>query len=364
MKANKKTWIILSLLLALILVVCLAAWYAWAFATRPLNTSLAALATLAGSGQPVSVTDQPDVNHPLESPTAFPTSLPTPEGFDNPAPAPVLPTPTPAPEAKPICGGPPLMFIQVAGIDEFNLADAIRLVRVDFTKPQVSVLAIQRAMWVTIPHLEPYGIKAMIINASHSYGVHFLGKNMGPYLLAETIALNYGLKSDHYLDVSFDSFVKAVDAVGGVDITLPEAVSDPASTHLYLSAGTHHLDGKTALLFVRMRYSDSDWQRINRQTELLMTLYNKLVDPSMLPRLPELVNQVKGDFQTDLSPVEISQLLCLAANLPHENIKFYEIGQDMVIPTTLNDKARSQIMLPKYDLIRPYFEQFINGDLP
>jgi anionic cell wall polymer biosynthesis LytR-Cps2A-Psr (LCP) family protein len=95
-----------------------------------------------------------------------------------------------------------------------------------------------------------------------------------------------------------------------------------------------------------------------------MTLYNKLVDPSMLPRLPELVNQVKGDFQTDLSPVEISQLLCLAANLPHENIKFYEIGQDMVIPTTLNDKARSQIMLPKYDLIRPYFEQFINGDLP
>jgi hypothetical protein len=57
-------------------------------------------------------------------------------------------------------------------------------------------------------------------------------------------------------------------------------------------------------------------------------------------------------------------LICLAARLPKDQIKFYEISPDMVTPVTLKDKAKSQIMLPKWDLIRPYIEQFINGTLP
>jgi LCP family protein required for cell wall assembly len=362
MKISKSIWILLIVVLAIGLVSCLA-WLAWSFATQPLDNSLSALGTLAGSGQPPSQTPQPDSHTLVETPTLLFTSLPSPEGTENTTPVAIFPTPTPAADTKPLCGGPHLMFIQLAGIDEHNLSDAIRIVRIDFAKPQVSVLAIQRAMWVTIPHLEAYGIKTMIINASHSYGVYFLGKTMGPWLLSETIAQNYGIKSDQYLDVNFNAFVKAIDAVGGVDITLAKEYYDPESKE-YFSAGDHHLDGKTALIFVRMRYADSDWQRINRQTDLLVSLYKKLTEPSMLPKLPGLVNQLRSDVQTDLSPVQISQLVCLAANLPKENIKFYEIGQDMVIPTTLKDKAKSQIMLPKYELIRPYIEQFINGDLP
>ena len=255
------------------------------------------------------------------------------------------------------------MFIQVAGIDEYNLADAIRIVRIDFTKPSVSVLTIQRATWVTIPHLEEHGITQMIINSAHSYGVHFLGKDGGVYLLSETIALNFGIRSDHYLEVNFDGFTKAVDAVGGIDINLPDGYYD-SETNYFWTPGIHHLNGKLALFFVRMRYSDSDWQRINRQTDLLMSLFQKLTTLAMVPKLPGLVNQVKGDVNTDLSLIEINQLVCLATVIPTEDIKFYEIGQDMVISTTLKDKAKSQVMLPKFDLIKPYVEQFINGTLP
>ncbi len=340
-------------------------WWVWAFANHPLNTSMANLATLvathpAGSATPLSGSAALSAQ---ATEAENPTPLPSPENIIETTPMPLLLTPTVVADKKPWCGGPPLMFIQVAGIDEFNLADAIRIVRVDFFKPEVSVLAIQRATWVNIPYLQEHGITTMLINASHSYGVHFLGKYGGVYLLSETIALNFGIKTDHYLDINFDSFTKAVDAVGGVDIYLPDGAYD-SETKLSLAPGWHHLDGKTALLFVRMRYSDSDWQRINRQTQFVMSLFKKLSDPAMLPSLPGLVNQVKGDFMTDLSPVEISQLVCLASNIPSQNIKFYEIGQDMVIPTTLNDASRSQIMLPKYDLIRPYIEQFINGTLP
>jgi LCP family protein required for cell wall assembly len=256
------------------------------------------------------------------------------------------------------------MVIQVAGIDEFNLADAIRIVRVDFAKPEVSVLAIQRATWVDIPDLAAHGITQMIINSAHSYGVHWFGPLGGVMLLSQTISQDFGIQSDHYLDVNFDSFVKAVDAVGGVDVDLPDGAYDPMGTHLALSPGVHHLDGKTALLFVRMRYQDTDWKRIDRQTQLVLSLFKQLTAPANLSKLPVLAYQVKDDFVTDLSPVQLGQLGCLASKISLDQVKFYEIGQTMVIPTVLNDKEHSQVMLPKWDLIRPYVAQFLNGTLP
>jgi polyisoprenyl-teichoic acid--peptidoglycan teichoic acid transferase len=358
MKLKKK-----QLIIVIGLSVCLAssifcAGWLWSYTHRPLHSSLASLSTLSATHLPSKAT-------PLAQPTSAVenlTLLPAPEEYSPPGVIPVIPNPTQS-GSKTICGGPPLMFIQVAGNDRYNLADAIRIVRVDFINGRVSVLAIQRATWVTIPHLEEHGITAMIVNASHSYGVHWMGKEGGPYLLSETIALNFGIQSDRYLDISFDSFVKAVDAVGGVDVNLPNGLYDD-EMKIYLNPGNHHLDGETALRFARVRYVDSDWKRIDRQTDLVMSLFKKLSNPAMLPKLPGLANQVKDDFFTDLSPLEIGQLVCLATKISPDTVKFYEIGQEMVIPTTLKDKAKSQVMLPKYELIRPYVEQFINGTLP
>lgn len=291
------------------------------------------------------------------------TPLPSPQGYVFPTSEAVLPTPTAQPGQATICDGPHLMFVQVAGIDRYNLADAIRIVRLDYATPGISVLAIQRATYVSIPHLEQYGITASLINTAHSYGVYFYGGNAGISLLSETIAQNFGIRSDRYIDVNFNSFVKAVDAAGGVDVTFDEGYYD-AGSQKYYQPGTHHLDGETALEFVRMRYSDTDWQRIDRQTDLLMSLFAQLTDLTMLPKLPGLAYQIKDDIATDLSLVEINQLACLATSIPRESIKFYTIGLDMVTPTVLQDKARSQVMIPDFALIRPYVEAFVNGTLP
>ena len=151
--------------------------------------------------------------------------------------------------------------------------------------------------------------------------------------------------------------------MGGVDITLEDGYYD-AGSGKYLEAGTHHMDGEAALEYVRMRYSDTDWSRIDRQTDLLMSIFTQLTGVSMLPKLPGLAYQMKDDFVTDLSLVEINQLVCLASNISGESIKFYEIGLDMVTPTVLQDKAHSQVMIPNFELIRPYVEEFINVTLP
>jgi len=350
---NRKKWIILiGLLSSLFICFSLMVYGLWRFAHRPLATVLAELPTAGG-------TAQAEASMPVESLTP----LPSPENFDFPTVEAFIDTPTAAPDQETICGGPNLMFIQVAGIDHYNLADAIRIVRADFANSQISVLAIQRATYVSIPHLEQFGITRGLINSAHSYGVYFYGENAGISLLSETIAQNFGLRSDHYIDVHYNSFVEAVDAVGGVDITLPDGYYD-AGTKKYYRAGTHHLDGTAALEYVRMRYSDTDWKRIDRQTELLMSIFAQLTDLSMLPKLPGLALQIKDDVVTDLSPIEINQLVCLASSISSESIKIYEIGLDMVTPTILNDKNRSQVMIPNFELILPFVEQFINGTLP
>jgi LCP family protein required for cell wall assembly len=342
---TKKRTIFILLLIAFIIILLLAC--LWVVARRPLTARLEGLPTGLASGAGEGL-----------------NTLPAPEGFVLPASeAVVIPTPTADPDQETICDGPHLMFIQVAGIDRFNLADVIRIVRADFANQQISVLAIQRATWVSIPHLEDYGITASLINTAHSYGEYFYGENAGITLLSETIAQNFGIRSDRYIDVHYDSFIKAVDAVGGVDITLQESYYD-AGTGKYFEPGTHHLNGEEALAYARMRYSDTDWSRMDRQTDLLMSIFGQLTGSSMLPELPGLALELKDDVVTDLSPVEINQLVCLATSISSDSIKFYEIGLDMVTPTVLNDKAHSQVMLPNFDLIRPYVEQFVNGTLP
>jgi LCP family protein required for cell wall assembly len=368
---TKRPWILWSVIIMVCVVIGFLGWRGWVFANHPLNTSQAELANLVAT-QPANLVATQPANLVATQPgqatgAENPTALPTPENYTQPSPMPLLSTPTFAPNASPICGGPPLMFILTAGfnnIDEKDNADAVRIARVDFTRPQVSMLALQRAIWVNIPYLESHNIFAMWFSSSYAYGEAFLGKGKGIYLLNQTIAENFGINSDHYAVVNLTSFENVVDTVGGVDIYLSAPVVDNVWQHIDLGVGWHHLDGETAMRFVRVRRQDTDWQRINRQTMVIQSLLTKLTSPDNLPKLPALALQVRDDIQTDLSPVEIGQLTCLAAHLTKDQVKFYEISQDMVIPTTLNDEAKSQIMLPKYDLIRPYIQQFINGTLP
>jgi len=119
---------------------------------------------------------------------------------------PVEPSLTPRPQ--PFCGGPEQMTLLAIGADSgsdylYGLADVIRLVRVDFVTPKVSVLSMPRDLWVEIPEIkEPYGITHGKLNQSYFYGSpgmgYYKGPGAGPGLLARTLDLNFGFRPDHY----------------------------------------------------------------------------------------------------------------------------------------------------------------------
>ncbi|CAM5635158.1 LytR family transcriptional regulator OS=Streptomyces microflavus OX=1919 GN=Smic_29500 PE=3 SV=1 [Streptomyces microflavus] len=105
----------------------------------------------------------------------------------------------------------------------------------------------------------------MKLNAAYAEG--------GPTLTVRTVEHMTGVKVDHYLEVDFTSFMKTVDAVGGVQICTARPMKD-SYTGLDLPAGTHRLDGGRALQYVRSRHVDvgSDLGRMQRQQKFMVLI--------------------------------------------------------------------------------------------
>ncbi|MFE6971705.1 LCP family protein [Isoptericola sp. NPDC057653] len=133
-----------------------------------------------------------------------------------------------------------------------------------------ALISIPRDTYTEIP-----GHKANKINAAYSFG--------GAPLLVETVEGLTGLTVDHYAEVGFGSVEEIVDAVGGVRLCYDRDVDDPKS-ELTWEAGCHMADGKTALAFSRMRYSDpkGDIGRAERQQQVIAAVAAKVVKPSVL----------------------------------------------------------------------------------
>ncbi len=293
-------------------------------------------------------------------------------------------TPAPPPTATntpptAICGGPDTMLILAIGSDQrgdsylCGLGDVIRLVRVDFVNPGVSIMSFPRDLYVEIPGIsEHYNITHGKLNQSYLYGNpgfgYYDGADLGPGLMARTLAHNFGAQPDHYLAVNMQTFVKIVNAVDGITVTLDETIdgraADQASRDdLVFYAGTHFLYGKEALQLARLRpYGVFD--RAQAQNDVLCGLYKKLTSPSVVGDIPGIINAFEDNVQTDLSPADISQLSCLATQLKGANITFYNWPEDLFVGTRVDDPVlgRTFIWDVDFDLMRNYVDAFSRGE--
>ena len=95
------------------------------------------------------------------------------------------------------------------------MTDTLILISVDQDTKSVGLLSIPRDLWVQIP-----GIGANRINTADFYGEYYHLPGGGPATIKRTIEQNLGIRVHYYVRVGFDSFRKAVDTVGGVDIAV------------------------------------------------------------------------------------------------------------------------------------------------
>jgi LCP family protein required for cell wall assembly len=148
------------------------------------------------------------------------------------------------------------------GPDATGRADVLMLVRVDGDRRHVTAVSIPRDSWVPVP-----GQGVRKINAALSLG--------GPPLLVRTVEAVTGIRVDHLVLIDFTGFVGLTDALGGVDVDVAQTSTAWGRT---FPAGRDHLDGRSALRYVRERKDlpDGDLDRVRRHQNYLRAMAAKL----------------------------------------------------------------------------------------
>ncbi|MFD3537050.1 LCP family protein [Streptomyces sp. NPDC058664] len=197
---------------------------------------------------------------------------------------------TPEEKAKYRLGGAPC-----------HCTDTVMLVHISEGRERASVVSLPRDSYAEMPeHTDltsgkKHHAHPVKLNAAYAEG--------GPGLTVRTVESMTGVKIDHYLEVDFTSFMRTVDAVGGVQICTARPVKDPY-TGLDLAAGTHELDGGQALQYVRSRHIDgaADIGRMQRQQRFLAALIERTTSGGVLlnpVRFREVATTMLGSVRAD-----------------------------------------------------------------
>lgn len=140
----------------------------------------------------------------------------------------------------------------------------------------------------------------------------------GPNTAMQTVSDLLGIPIQYYVYTDFQGFIALVDAVGGVDFYVEKDMkyTSKADNHEYdidLKKGQQHLDGDTALQYVRFRHDAmSDFTRTERQRNFLKAVANKMKSTTNLMNLPSILEKVNPYIDTNLSVNDMWKLATVA----------------------------------------------------
>lgn len=140
-------------------------------------------------------------------------------------------------------------------------SDVTMLISINHNTRKINIVSLMRAMYVKIgAKNHSWGL----LNAAYSYG--------GPGLAIRTVELNYGIPIKGFVAINFNSFVRIINAIGGVTINL----TPREASYLGLPSGSVRLNGNQALAYARIRKIDSDFQRNQRQRNVINSVLNEM----------------------------------------------------------------------------------------
>jgi LCP family protein required for cell wall assembly len=168
----------------------------------------------------------------------------------------------------------------------------------------------------------------------------------GPGCLWKSLEQLTGIRIQHFLELGFTGFVKAVNDVGGVNVCVPFAVNDPNSG-LVLAKGEHHINGAVALEFWRTRYSVSDGTdltRIQRDQYLLAQVLHGVLRQGLLGnpmRMLNVIRDLASSLTTD-SGLDQNSLVSIGGSLSHISTASVQF---ITVPNTPDPMQTSQVVL-------------------
>lgn len=168
-----------------------------------------------------------------------------------------------------------------------------------------------------------------------------------------------GVKISHYAEVNFEELVSLIDAVGGVEVDVPEMIDDPDAGNVVIQEGLQTLNGEQALTFARSRaYADGDFTRTSNQRLLVEALINKMLSLPVT-ELPGVIDKAAQCVTTDLSVTDIVSL----ASQFQDATDGVEIYSAMVPSTTAMIDGVSYVLTDD-ELLKKMMEMVEAGEDP
>jgi LCP family protein required for cell wall assembly len=239
-----------------------------------------------------------------------------------------------------------------------QLTDSIMVLSYDPQGKSATILSVPRDLWVQIP-----GFGHDRINTAYENG----GVPLAKLVVEQTL----GVPIEYYAIVNYRAFVNLVNDLGGVDVVVPQNIDDPcfpnpaenACTEFKLAAGPQHLDGETALKYIRERhvFAEGDIQRERDQQHVLMALKDALLQPSNLPRLGTILRDVFGAVETDVPYQDLPTLAAQVLQLPRTSIHTAVLDYKSGAVQGWTTPAGADVLLPNLDVIHQVTRQAFSG---
>jgi LCP family protein required for cell wall assembly len=172
-------------------------------------------------------------------------------------------------------------------------------------------------------------INALYVYADQRPALFPGGKSRGYLATGAAIEALTGVDLDGIAVADLRGFVKLIDALGGLNITVRKTLYDShypledgsGWIEVRFEPGKYHLNGRMALAYARSRHQDSDYGRMHRQQEVLMALRNQMKPMCLISRVGPLATIAKSSLWTNIPVKALPGLLELASRVDTRTIK-------------------------------------------
>ncbi|EMA6343164.1 LCP family protein [Bacillus cytotoxicus] len=224
-------------------------------------------------------------------------------------------------EVEPLKDNISILIMGVDGSDirkgqygEAVRTDALLLATINKDNKSVKLVSIPRDSRVYIPSRK----KLDKITHAHVFG--------GVESTRNTVERFLDVPVDYYVKFNFDSFVKIVDSLGGIDVDVPVTFTEQDSKDqagmIHLEKGYQHLNGEQALALARTRKIDSDAMRGQRQQLVIEAIAKKALSAQSISKMSSLLDAIDNNMKTNLT---FDDMLSIAKNMAGSNLQMDKI---------------------------------------
>ena len=252
---------------------------------------------------------------------------------------------------------PNILNILVLGIDSDKIDEAGRsdssvIFSIDSKNSKIKITSVMRDILVEIP-----GYFKDKLGHAYAHG--------GTALALQTFEKNFGVKIDKYVQLNFEGFMEALNALGGIDINLTadecEYINEfsGSAQELEVSDASKHLNPEQILCHSRNRNSPgSDFDRTARQREIIKIILEKLRHTKIL-NVINIVSSAGSKVTTNLGKKEIMKLVTSLPKFLNFNIEEYRIPQNDEYKFGTTEEGMSVLIINDFETMRSNFANFL-----